>query len=407
MIDIKKLRANPQEYKDSAKLRGVNVDIDKFLELDAERSKLTPEIEALRAKLNVKGKPSESELGGLQEAKKELEKLEKDYEKLEGEYQSLLSQVPNQLAEGTPEGGEEANRSEKTWGEAEKRDVKDHMTLAEENDWLDFERGAKVAGSKFYFLKGALVKLELAVTQMVFDLLEKEGFTPMMVPHMVTERISAGTGYQPRGDERQIYTVEGEDLSLIATSEIPMTGYHADEILDADSLPITLAGISPAYRMEGGAYGKYNRGLFRVHHFNKIEMYVYCLPSQSAEWHDKLMKIEEDICQMLEIPYQVVRIAAGDLGAPAYKKYDVEYWSPVEGIYRELMSCSNVTDYQARRLNIRYKDAEGKTQFVHTLNGTAVAFSRMPIALLENHQTADGKVMIPKALQKYYGRDEL
>lgn len=407
MIDIKDLRSNPEKYKDSAKKRGISVDVDQLLKLDSERTQLIGEVEALRAKLNVKDKPSEEELKQLQEAKKQLADVEDQFEKVEAKYQPLLGKVPNLLAEDTPEGGEESNRPEKHWGEAEKSDVKGHLELAESNDWVDFERGAKVAGNKFYFLKGALVKLELAVTQMVFELLEQHSFTPMMVPHMVSERISAGTGYQPRGEENQIYTIEGQDLNLIATSEIPLTGYYADEILSTSELPIALAGLSPAYRMEGGAYGKYNRGLFRVHHFNKIEMYVFCLPSESEEWHSKLMKLEEDICQMLEIPYQVVRIAAGDLGAPAYKKFDIEYWSPVEGRYRELMSCSNVTDYQARRLNIRYRDDSGKTQYVHTLNGTAAAFSRVPIALLENHQTTDSKVKIPKALQKYYGKEEL
>ncbi len=405
MIDIKDLRSYPEKYKDSAQKRGVSVDIDKLLKLDKERTELIGKVETLRAKLNVKGKPSESELKQLQEAKKELEALEAKFGSVDQSYQDLIWKVPNKLAEGTPEGGEESNKPEKNWGDANKRDVKDHVEIAEANGWLDFERGAKVAGNKFYYLKGALVKLELAVTSMVFDVLEEAGFTPMMVPHMVSERISAGTGFQPRGDEKQVYSIEGEDLNLIATAEVPLTGYYADEIIE--SLPVTLAGISPAYRMEGGAYGKYNRGLYRVHHFNKIEMYTFCLPSESDAWHAKLMKIEEDICQMLEIPYQVVRIAAGDLGAPAYKKFDIEYWSPVEGQYRELMSCSNVTDYQARRLNIRFRDSEGRTQFVHTLNGTAAAFSRIPIAIIENHQTAEGKVKIPKALEKYYGKDEL
>jgi seryl-tRNA synthetase len=241
---------------------------------------------------------------------------------------------------------------------------------------------------------------------MAMDMLEKEGFTLMGVPHMASSRIMAGTGFLPRGEERQVYKIEGEDLNLIATAEIPMTGYHADEILDPKDLPLLYVGYSPSYRMEAGAYGKYSKGLYRVHQFNKLEMYVFCDPKDSQKWHDKLVKIEEEICRKLEIPYRIVRIAAGDLGAPAFKKFDIEYWSPVEGEYRELMSCSNVTDYQARRLNIRSRK-DGKTQFVHTLNGTAIAFSRIFIALLENHQTADGKVKVPEALQKYYGGEWL
>jgi len=251
------------------------------------------------------------------------------------------------------------------------------------------------------------VKLETAVTQFIFETLEADGFVPAIVPNMVTSRVAAGSGYLPRGEERQIYKIEGEDLNLVATAEMALTGLYADEILDQADLPKMFIGSSPAYRMEAGAYGKYSKGLYRVHQFNKLEMYVFCLPTESAEWHRKLVAIEEKICQALELPYRLVRIAAGDMGAPAYKKYDVEYWSPIENEYRELMSCSDVTDYQARRLNIRYRDDAGKAQFVHTLNGTAAAFSRLPIALLENHQQADGRIKVPQALVKYYGREFL
>ncbi|MBI3624393.1 serine--tRNA ligase, partial [Candidatus Saccharibacteria bacterium] len=206
------------------------------------------------------------------------------------------------------------------------------------------------------------------------------------------------------GEERQTYKIEDEDLNLIATAEIPMTGYHADEILDEKTLPILYAGLSPSYRREAGAYGKHSRGLFRVHQFNKLELYVFCKPQDSESWHQKLMLLEEEICQALEIPYRIVRIAAGDLGAPAYKKYDIEYWSPVDKTYHELTSCSSVTDYQARRLNIRYRQADGSVDYVYTLNGTAVVLSRIPIALIENHQQADGTVTIPTALQPYLGK---
>jgi len=407
MIDIKRLREHPDQYRTSAQQRGVEADIDGALAADADRLALISQVDELRAKLNVKGKPSQEQLAELQKAKAELEPLEKKLAAAIERFDQLAAQIPNLLAEHTPEGGEEANKPEKTWGQAEQRDVKDHLTLAEANDWLDFERGAKVAGSKFYFTKGALVKLELSIVRMLYDLFEKEGFTFMQVPHLATTRIMAGTGFNPRGDERQIYEIKDADLNLIATAEIPLTGYHADEILDPATLPLLYVGYSPSYRTEGGAYGKYSKGLYRVHQFNKIEMYVFCQPEDSQKWHQKLVEIEEQICQQLEIPYQLVRIAAGDLGAPAYKKYDLEYWSPVEGIYRELMSCSNCTDFQARRLNIRTRGHAGKPQFVHTLNGTAVAFSRMPIALLENHQDNDGTVRVPKALQPYYGKEVL
>ena len=268
---------------------------------------------------------------------------------------------------------------------------------------VDFGRGAKVAGNKFYYLKAGLVEMDLALTQFSLELVKKYGFWPMMVPHMVNTRILEGAGFSAKGEEKQIYKIEGEDLNLIATAEIPLTGFFADEIIPSEWLPSRMAGLSPSYRVEAGAYGKHSRGLYRVHQFNKTELYVYCRPGDSEEQHQKLLAIEEEICQKLEIPYRVVRIAAGDLGAPAYKKYDVEYWSPADKAYHELMSCSNVTDYQARRLNIRYKNEQGQTEFVHTLNATASASSRMLIAIIENNQTEGGKVSVPPALRPYMG----
>ncbi|HUC86912.1 MAG TPA: serine--tRNA ligase, partial [Candidatus Saccharimonadales bacterium] len=351
MIDIRHLREHPDAYRTSAKQRGIKVDIDGALAADQARLALISQVDELRAKLNIKGKPDEKQLADLQTTKADLEPLEKKLAAATDAFNQLALQIPNLLAEHTPEGGEEANREEKTWGKAEKHPhLKDHLTLAEANGWLDFERGAKVAGSKFYFAKNALVKLELSIVRMLYDLFEEQGFTFMQVPHLATNRIMSGTGFNPRGDERQIYEIKDSDLNLIATAEIPLTGYHADEILDPGRLPLLYAGYSPSYRTEGGAYGKYSKGLYRVHQFNKVEMYVFCQPEESEQWHQKLVEIEEQICQRLEIPYRLVRIAAGDLGAPAYKKFDIEYWSPVEGEYRELMSCSNCTDYQARRL---------------------------------------------------------
>jgi seryl-tRNA synthetase len=406
VIDIKHLRTNPEEYVTSAKLRGLDAAvIQKALKLDGKRVDILQDVEALRAALNLKGKPTPEQLEKLQSSKEKLVKLEITLRDIEADLNAELMLIPNLMAPNTPEGGEEHNREERTWGTKPTFDFepKDHMALGEAKGWIDFERGAKVAGSKFYYLKGALVRLELAVSQMIFDLVEKEGLMPVIVPHMVNGRILEGTGFQPRGEEDQSYRIAGEDLTMIGTAEIPLTGYFADEIMAPDQLPTAFIGLSPAYRKEAGAYGKYSKGLYRVHQFNKLEMYVFCSPEESALWHKKLVKIEEDICQALELPYRVVRIAAGDMGAPAYEKYDIEYWSPLEEMYRELMSCSNVTDYQARRLNIRYRDAAGKTQIVHTLNGTAAAFSRLPIALLENHQQADGSIVLPKALQPYYG----
>lgn len=410
MIDIKLLREDPDAFRKSATERRMDPKhVDALLKADTKRLELTGQVDELRSQLNVKGKPTADELKGLQATKTKLAALETELATVQADYDDHALQIPNLLAPGTPAGGEEDNSEVRHWGEHPTFDfeAKDHVALAEASGWLDFERGAKVAGSKFYYTKGALVRLELAVTNLIYDLVEREGFTPVQVPHMVSTRVASGAGFLPRGEERQIYKIEGEDLNLIPTAEMALTGYYADEIIAPELLPSVFIGSSPSYRMEAGAYGKYSKGLYRVHQFNKLEMYVFCKPEDSAEWHKKLVKIEEDICRELELPYRVVRIAAGDLGAPAYEKYDVEYWSPLEETYRELMSCSNVTDFQARRLNIRYRGEDSKTQFVHTLNGTAAAFSRLPIALLENHQQADGTIQLPQALVPYYGRDIL
>ncbi len=410
MIDIRELKSNPEPYRAAAASKGIGADsINRIIKLDNRRIELLGSVEALRAQLNVKGKPSAKELVTLQAAKVKLAALDTELRDVETELHDESLMVPNLLAPNTPEGGEADSREERSWGEHRTFDFepKDHLAIAEAHGWVDFERGAKVAGSKFYYVRGPLVRLELAVTQLVYDLVAKHGLEPMLVPHMVNSRVLEATGYQPRGEEQQSYKIEGDDLTLIGTAEIPLTGFFGDEIMPAASLPTAFIGLSPAYRREAGAYGKYSKGLFRVHQFNKLEMYVFCTPETSEEWHQKLVKIEEDICQALELPYRLVRIAAKDMGAPAYEKYDVEYWSPIEQTYRELMSCSNVTDFQSRRLNIRYRADDGSVRFVHTLNGTAAAFSRLPIALLENHQQADGSIRLPKTLAHYYGSEVL
>ncbi len=409
MLDISFIRENRKLVESSSEQKGIKVDIGQLLALDEKRRQLINDVDELRAQRNnlsaeAKGqKPSAAQIKAGQELKEKIAKSEAALEKVNTDYTELLWSVPNVIAENTPEGGEESNRPEKTWGKPSKDAVVDHVAWGETRDMIDFERGAKVAGNKFYYLKGPLVQLELAVFQFTLDLATKHGFTPMTVPHLVNTKTASGTGFLPRGEERQIYKVDGEDLNLIATAEIPITGYHADEILSQEQLPVLYVGLSPAYRMEAGAYGKHSKGLYRVHQFNKVELYVFCKPEDSEDWHAKLIKLEEELCQALEIPYQLTRIAAGDLGAPAYKKYDIEYWSPVDGAYRELMSCSNVTDFQARRLNIRYRTSDGSTDFVHTLNGTAAAFSRIAIALIENHQTKKGELRVPKALKPYIG----
>lgn len=409
MLDIQFIRENGELVQKKADQKGMKADVKKLLEVDKSRRSLLQDVEKLRGERNElaahsKGqKPSEEIIQKGKKLREEIEKLESELQEIESKFQLLMEKIPNVFPDDTPIGGEEANKPIRHHGKVEKKQVKDHLAWSEEKGYIDFERAAKVAGNKFYYTKGALVELELACTQLALNLAAKYGFTPMTVPHLINERTSFGAGFNPRGEEDQIYKIKGEDLMLIATSETPITGYHADEILDIKQLPILYAGISPAYRKEAGAYGKHSRGLYRVHQFNKVELYVFCQPEESEKWHQKILEIEEELCQLLDLPYQVVRIASGDLGASAYKKFDIEYWSPADGAYRELMSCSQVTDYQARRLQIRYRKADGSTEFINTLNGTAMAFSRTAIALIENHQTKDGDVKIPEALQNYMG----
>jgi seryl-tRNA synthetase len=410
MLDIQFIRDNPKEVAKKSKQKGYEVDVDFILQRDKARRELLDEVQKLQQQRNeltqaAKGKkPNPKDIERGRQLKEHITEREAVLKKTGAELNAKLKEVPNIFPDDTPLGDESKNREEKKWGKAGEPafDIKDHLSWAESKGLLDFERGAKVAGNKFYYTFGELVELEMALLQFGLSVAIKHGFKPALVPHLVNTRTIEGTGFLAKGEEEQIYKTENEDLHLIATAEIPLTGLHADEILDEDKLPIMYAGISPAYRREAGAYGKHSRGLYRVHQFNKLELYVFCKPQDSEKIHQKLVSIEEEICHNLELPYRLVRIAAGDLGAPAYKKYDIEYWSPVDQTYRELMSCSNVTDYQARRLNIRYRSGKA-TEFAHTLNGTAIAASRTLIALIENHQQKDGSVKIPKVLQPYMG----
>jgi len=410
MLDIQFIRENAETVAEKTKQKGMKADIKNLLAVDEKRRELIQTNEKLREQRNQllasndpSLKPTEAFISEGRKIRKKIEESENALAIVDKEYQELLNDVPNIIPDDTPLGGEESNMVVKQWGTPSNMKTLDHLEWAENKKLVDFERGTKVAGNKFYFLKGSLVSLEMALSLYVMEVARQKEFMPITVPHMVNTRTMNGTGYLPRGEERQVYKIEGEDLNLIATAEIPITGYHSDEIIDEASLPLLYAGISPAYRMEAGAYGKHSRGLYRVHQFNKVELYVFCLPSQSEEWHKKLISLEEELCQSLNLPYQLVRIAAGDLGAPAYKKFDIEYWSPVDQTYKELMSCSNITDYQARRLNIRYRNKDKKIEYLHTLNGTAAAMSRMMIAIIENHQNDKGELVIPEVLLQYMG----
>ncbi len=405
MIDIKHFREHPRDYEESAKLRGLKVDFARIKKLDEERLKLIQDVDELRSQLNLKGKPDKAALEKLQKVKAVLTVKEAEQISADTELEEMLLSVPNLMAKDTPKGGEDANKVERKWGKPKKAGGVDHLTFLEQRGLIDFERGAKVAGSRFYYLIGEAVKLERAIVHLAMDMVAEAGFTLMSVPHLANSRVSAGTGFLPRGEEKQVYSVDNEDLHLIATAEIPLTGFHADEIIPAEQLPKLYAALSPAYRREAGAYGKHSKGLFRVHQFNKLEMYVFCAPDESHKTLEKLVKLEEDIVQALGVPYRVTRTAAGDMSAPAYQKYDLEYWSPADGEYRELTSASNCTDFQARRLNIRTKGEKGNEP-VHTLNATAIATSRALIAVIENHHK-DGKVELSAKLAKYYGGKHL
>lgn len=412
MLDIKFIRENLELVEKSTKEKGYKVDIKEILKLDDDRKSALSVVEELRKKRNEiaakmrGGKPSEDLIKEGKAIKEELAKEEAVLSEAEEKMNALIKTVPNIIFDDVPLGGEECSVEVKKWGENHKTGV-DHLDYAVSRDWVDFERGAKVAGAKFYYLKGGLALLENALLQFGLSKVLEHGFTFMTVPDMVSSRVLEGCGFNPRtSDQSDEYYIEGEDLAMIATAEMPLTGYHMDEIIDEDKLPLLYAGYSACFRKEAGTYGKYTRGLFRVHQFNKLEMYVFCLPEQSKEIHEKILAIEEDIWQTLGIPYHVINIAAGDLGAPAAKKYDVEYWSPVNQKYQEITSCSNCTDFQARSVNARVRRKDGAVEFVHTLNGTAISLARTMVAVLENYAVEGGKLKVPEALRPYLNNKE-
>lgn len=420
MLDIKFIRENTERVKQNTLDKGYkNVDIDRVIELDQERKALGQEIDSLRSRRNeiansmkiTKSKPSSELIAEGKELKEKISALEDKYRHIDQDFMTILKSIPNILQDDVPIGEEGEDEVVKEWGKdiTEKHfgssmiGAEDHLDFANRKDWVDFERGTKVAGTKFYFLKGELALLENAIYQFALNKLLAKGFKFMTVPHMVNGNVATGTGFAPRASEQSDeYFIENQDLSLIATAEMSLTGYHADEILNEDDLPLFYAGYSPCYRKEAGTYGKHTRGLFRVHQFNKLEMYAFTLPEQSKDAHERILAVEEEIYQELGIPYRIINIASGDLGAPASKKYDIEYWSPVDGKYREITSCSNCTDYQARNLNIRVRRKNGDIEVLHTLNGTAVSLARCLVAFIENFQDGDD-LLVPEVLKPYMG----
>jgi len=410
MLDINFIRENKDLVKKGINDKGFESNlVDRVLDLDEKRRKLILEIEQLRAKRNKIAEGKKPSDAG-KKVKEELKDREPDLEKIEKEYREILFQIPNLPSRKVPVGkGESENKEVRKWGEPTKFDFKpkDHMELGKSLGILDFETGAKVTGSQFYFLYGDGALLELALTHYAFEKLLKEGFLPVITPDLAKSRYYLGTGYSPKGDEAQTYVVEGEDLGLIATAEVTLAGSHADQVIPGDKLPLKYVGYSHCFRKEAGAYGKYSKGLYRVHEFSKCEMFIYCKPEDSEAMHEYILKMGEEICKELELPYRILEMCTGDLGAMAARKFDIEVWMPGRGDYGEITSASNCTDYQARNLNIKFRNDKGENEYVHMLNGTAIAMSRMPIAILENFQQKDGSVLIPKVLQKWMGKEKI
>ncbi len=422
MLDPRILESRRDEIIASCRYRRVDVDVDAAIAAQQRVAEIQTELNDLNRRRN------EHQAGG----KRKLETAEREAHAAEGRQlkeevtgfekrlvdarevlQPLMLAIPNFLHPKSPEGGEADFRELRRVGEPRKFEFQplDHVALNEKLDLFDFEAGAKVTGQKWYFLKNEAVLLELALQRMAIDYVMEAGFTPFATPDAARKEIVDGLAFSPRGAETQIYSLAGTDLDLIGTAEITLGGIHADALLDEADLPLRMGGISHCFRTEAGAAGRESKGLYRVHQFSKVEMFAIVRPEDSAAMHDEIVAIEERILQALEIPYRVIDIAAADLGAPAYRKFDIEGWMPMRGDggdYGELTSASNCTDYQARRLKTRFRrTGTKKNELVHTLNGTAIAVPRTIVAIVENHQRADGSVAIPAALQSYLGLESI
>jgi seryl-tRNA synthetase len=394
MIDIRAARADPDGYRAALARKGAAEDFDALLEADRAWLALVPRVDELRARTKLKGKPRPEQLEELKVVKAELQNVEQELASAERRRNDLLERVPAPPDSSAPDGFTEEDAAElRRVGEPPSLtfEPRDHLDLGR----IDTERAAKVSGSRFVYRVGAAALLELALYRFALDRLVRKGFTPVLPPVLVREEAMYGTGFFPT-DEVNIYRIERDELYLTGTSEVALAAMHAGEVLEADALPLHYAGYSACFRREAGAAGKDTRGMFRVHQFDKVEMFVFCLPERSREEHDRLLAVEEELIAELDIPYRVVNIAAGDLGASASKKYDIEAWFPGQARYREITSTSNTTDYQSRRLDVRFRGERG-LEFVHTLNGTAVT-ARAMIAILENFQDEDGAVTVPDVL---------
>ena len=417
MLDYRFIVENEGAVAENIRNRAVDADAGEVVRLFHKRAALLTEIQENQRARNLnaqemKGKMDEAARAALvEDGRRVKERIAAQEAELRGVEEALereAKKIPNMAHPDAPLGADDGSNAERQLFGTPTRfsfPAKDHVALGQELDIIDFDTATKVSGTKFYYLKNQGVLLELALVRYALDILIKKGWTPYITPDIAKEEILDGTGFNPRGAESNVYSLEGEESCLIGTAEITLGGYHAGAILQREQLPLRMAGLSHCFRREAGAAGRFSKGLYRVHQFTKLEMFVFCLPEESAALHDELRRTEEEIFSGLELPFRVMDIATGDLGAPAYRKWDLEAWMPGRngGEYGEVTSTSNCTDYQARRLNIRYKDETGKNRFVHTLNGTALAVSRAIIAVLENGQREDGSVKIPGALVPYCG----
>jgi seryl-tRNA synthetase len=419
VLDLRYIRENAAAVAENSRNRGVEANVGLVVELADRRSELIQDLNELRQQQNRLAKsvgrerdPEARErlIVESRRTKELIPEREAELQAVEGHLREERLQIPNMTHPDAPIGRDDTENVElRRVGEIPDFgfEPKDHVELGETLGIIDFEAGTRVAGSKFYFLRGDAVLLELGLVRYALDTLIEHGYEPTITPDLARDEALIGTGFMPRGPETQIYSVEYSDLSLIATAEIPLAGSLAGEIVEGESLPIRLAGLSHCFRTEAGSHGRASRGLYRVHQFTKVEMFAFAEPEQSDALHEEMLGIEEEIFGDLGIPYRVVDICTGDLGGAAYRKYDLEAWMPGRGAYGEITSTSNTTDYQARRLQIRYRRDGGRPQLLHTLNGTAIAVSRALIPMLENYQQEDGSVLIPEALVPYVGKKVL
>jgi len=417
VLDLKLIRDDPARVRAGLARRGADGDLDELIAVDSEARSLRGEVEEAKAERKRLSKQI-GQMRGKGEDSREVEEAAKRLgdsashgearlKGIERRRAEMLLALPNLAEDAAPEGGEDDAVVLREVGEPPRFafEIRDHVEIGEALGIIDLERAAKVSGARFAYLMGGLVRLQLAVVTFALDRLENAGFTPVIPPVLVRESAMVGTGFFP-ADRASIYETAADDLFLVGTSEVPLAGLHQEEIVHADVLPLRYAGVSTCFRREAGAAGKDTRGIFRVHQFDKVEMFSFTTPEASADEHQLILGMEEDILQALEIPYRVVDIPIGDLGASAARKFDCEAWMPGQQRYREVTSCSNCTDYQARRLKARFRGSRG-TQMLHTLNGTAVALARTLIAIIENHQREDGSVAVPEVLRPFGAPAEL